>query len=52
MEYEIEVTKHRKEEVLDCNQEAMDDLDFKTNIAIHEASKWSDYIYQAIQFMQ
>ena len=33
-------------------QENMDDLEFQLSVALNEASKWTDYIYQIIQYIQ
>lgn len=36
----------------ECTQEAVEELEFKVSVALAEAEKWTDYTYQAIQYIQ
>eukprot|EP00347_Sterkiella_histriomuscorum_P012366 403368862 len=48
----LEQIKHQKQEILECTQQQVDEIDYRIWAIVHEAQKWTDYTYQAVQFIQ
>ncbi len=52
MQEQIEEAKLKQAQILKCTQEGIDEIEYKLNVALNEASKWTDYTYQTMQYIQ